>query len=887
MLLQAGKRDDALAVLTSHLAGEEVDPAQRHKEILNFNEKAGWIAWKQSRFRDAFESCFRVSAVAPSHILLFFARRFLSTAEVREMTAEAAQVAQQAPHLNSGGESFNSPPRAGGGGGSMAGPAMVVATESPFFVREEERDQMADIVERLLRTIQSEEARLDDVAEHCAAQFLVDLRDCSTPESPWQQQTASRKKRGDRIILQLLVTLGDRHAESKKAAAALLNRKDFSCSASDFDGSFLQSRRDVKALLLKREDKLEEALAIYAELVIAQRQQAATQCGQMTAAAAQQKATCGRSGSLASEGPTLEQEQVADILSRLIVASTKASGAAPSTATPLVLGGFAKPRLLQLRETVLQHIPLLPLVTVVNLFTKSAVSSGPDNDAGVRGDALSYQSLVPPSDVFNYLLCGTFTASDDLHGAPVDLVEDLIVKSADHVGVAGLSSQAQQRSSEVGYCDRVCQIRRYLEHLLLVDSFPDRDLATALAVVYVHACVNTALLGDEQQPSSHPAPSSSPSDSLFGRTASASDPSSSSTSAARSKLAEFLEHFQGGRDLDIDRVLGTLSRVNTRGTSFDWERCLLYRKQARHAEALDILCRGRLGGLHLAELYCLGSLGSAHHDLPRTGGASTANVVDGSLLGGGDRKNLAKANSGGGLSSSSREDHRQLVLHPNSNVRFAFEEELEREFTQAQQKELAAEMRKQRSHTGGEDRTMLQSNLNTTSNAAASGAFPPESVFQVCYEVLVSSCEDTSTPFSSGGIASLTTQSSSTSTSSSICSLRQILRFATRYCHHLDGSRVVDLLPDRLPTHLLDEFLRTKFLAAIHAQRQQKVEESLSAAAYLRTYKEWHQVRSLCVHLTNERCCPICHKRITTDRAFAVDYKDLRVTHVHCLQATR
>jgi len=113
----------------------------------------------------------------------------------------------------------------------------------------------------------------------------------------------------------------------------------------------------------------------------------------------------------------------------------------------------------------------------------------------------------------------------------------------------------------------------------------------------------------------------------------------------------------------------------------------------------------------------------------------------------------------------------------------------------------------------------------------------------------------------------------------------KILRFITRYCDFLDPERVVDLLPDDLPADFLEEFLRKSFLKRIHDHRQQKVEESLSAAAYLKTYRDWYQARSLCVHLTSERCCPICHKRLQ-DRAFAVEYRDLRVAHIHCIQGT-
>jgi len=112
-----------------------------------------------------------------------------------------------------------------------------------------------------------------------------------------------------------------------------------------------------------------------------------------------------------------------------------------------------------------------------------------------------------------------------------------------------------------------------------------------------------------------------------------------------------------------------------------------------------------------------------------------------------------------------------------------------------------------------------------------------------------------------------------------------IARLLTVYFHLFtdDLADILDALPDRMPVACIDGFLRRAALFRLHEAREIKVEENLSAAAYARTYADWYAERARCVHVTAERCCPVCHRRIL-DRAFAADALSGTCTHIQCLQ---
>ncbi|CAD7925907.1 unnamed protein product [Amoebophrya sp. A120] len=757
-LLEEERRQDALDLLTAHLAGSDThaDPAKRHLELQNFHEKAGWVFFAKLKFELAFHH-FALSAVPVPHLLRFFATGLLPAEWFTELEAEAWEIARRLRR-----RALNDAP-------------VVFLTESPFYYCDENAEDeeehagmqknanqpldLKPFIEQKLRdgALRSKDADDEDKlqpvgpgtttgpvppsvdvlmqqAQQHMARFLLTVRGAQT----WMQQSLSERKRADMVLLRL---------STGSPARNLVSQENFSCVAGDFPELFLKEHRDLYALLLKKENRLEEALSIYTDLF--------------------------------NREPKNQDfvHEIRSILSKLLIHHSTASVA--NTQQALLGGslGYLQAKPSQIRELILSHLAKLPRTAVADLFTTTPLAS--------------YQAVVAPLEVFRLTLLNTTTS--DL--APADLVEQ--------VGKEERSFKAP----------RLQQAQRFLEHLISQENVQDRDLSTALAVLYAH---RQSSEGQHQLPQQQGSSTSA----LSAMTRAAS---STSSLHGRGQLAQFLD--QASTIVNIDRILLTLNNDPT--NTFDWERCLLFRKQGRHAEALKILCGGRLGGLQQAELYCLGAVGLTS-----------------------DAENIRS--SSGNNSTSSAIETRDLVLS-NSNTSSS---EILQSF-EKQPRSITTQLLPQAS---AELQFDTGKRLNEVLSREAKTSRASDSVFQICFEVLLES--ENKVPFP------------------------KILAFCNRYYEFLDAERVIDQLPDEVPVNLLEEFLRKSVLQMMHTQRQQQVEEKLSAAAYQKTYRDWYQTRQVCVHLTSERCCPICHRRVG-DKAFAASYNDLKVYHIHCLQGKK
>eukprot|EP00392_Amoebophrya_sp_AT5.2_P000085 g85.t1 len=820
-LLLEDKRQDALELLSAHLAGcDDVEPAKRHAELQNFHEKAGWVCFRRLRFADAFHH-FSLSSVPFSHLIRFFADPLLPAEWRKELESDCWETARLLRR-----KALNDAP-------------IVLISESPFYFcdevveggeeegnesaaqraeaeqrRKERQDEGLDLRQfvayhsaKLVQPTSSSgrappsERELVTDAHHWMARFLLKAR--GSPA--WLQQSLSERKRADLLLLRL----GD-GAGVPQGARALLAQEDFSCVAADFDEGFLATHQDLYALLLKKEHRLEEALGIYARLL--------AEAGAATTSAAKADFV----------------NEIVAILSKLLVAHHNQRMSADQSANSAgFLGGFggggqnfrggATSSVAALRELVLSHLQTLPRAAIADLFVSTPLPS--------------YQVVVAPVEVFRMILLGPKKEMAARAGAPAaqsldppsDLIESAVLSSA-NASSGGSSRRESTASAETR--ENIAQVQRYLEHLLLRESHlggsngagehllstaPNRELSTALAVLYAHSQMQSA--------------------------ASSFSLSAASSSSSSSTLAHFLD--RASTVVDIDRILQTLNRAPA--NTFDWERCLLFRKQARHAEALQILCGGRLGGLQQAELYCLGAIGLAGQNFEPGMGSGSSSAGRGSepaldlVLFGDEMKSGSRRQESSATSSS-------FWTREEADALNALDGRVDTAKKVAQHLQNGGQL----GYGAANQQRAANNYLNNQPDAAMLGENQAAIVFQICFEVLLQQR----------------------------VALRKVLAFAHRYYEFLQAERVLELLPDELPVGFLEKFLQKSILKRVHDQRQQQVEEKLSAAAYLKTYREWYQCRSVCVHLTSERCCPICHKRLF-DRAFAADFRTLRVAHIH------
>jgi len=114
-----------------------------------------------------------------------------------------------------------------------------------------------------------------------------------------------------------------------------------------------------------------------------------------------------------------------------------------------------------------------------------------------------------------------------------------------------------------------------------------------------------------------------------------------------------------------------------------------------------------------------------------------------------------------------------------------------------------------------------------------------------------------------------------------------VLALLTAYAAHRDlpPHEVMGLLPSDWPLAVLSGYLSKATRSAQHERRASMLEENLSSMAYLKTFKSWAHERMRKVHITGDRCCPVCNRRFvgkdSVGKAF-IAYPNETCVHLQC-----
>lgn len=109
----------------------------------------------------------------------------------------------------------------------------------------------------------------------------------------------------------------------------------------------------------------------------------------------------------------------------------------------------------------------------------------------------------------------------------------------------------------------------------------------------------------------------------------------------------------------------------------------------------------------------------------------------------------------------------------------------------------------------------------------------------------------------------------------------------TSYAGHRDlpPHEVIGILPSGWTLAKLSDYLTRSARFCLHERRASMLEENLSSMAYLKTFSAWAHERMRKVHITGDRCCPVCNRRFvdkdSVGKAF-VAYPNETCVHLQC-----
>lgn len=107
------------------------------------------------------------------------------------------------------------------------------------------------------------------------------------------------------------------------------------------------------------------------------------------------------------------------------------------------------------------------------------------------------------------------------------------------------------------------------------------------------------------------------------------------------------------------------------------------------------------------------------------------------------------------------------------------------------------------------------------------------------------------------------------------------------YAGHCDlpAHEVIDMLPSTWTLSCLSSYLSRSARLCLHERRSSVLEENLSSMAYLKTFSIWARERKRKVHITGDKCCPVCNRRFvdkdSVGKAF-VAYPNETCVHLQC-----
>merc|ERR1712217_316030 len=107
------------------------------------------------------------------------------------------------------------------------------------------------------------------------------------------------------------------------------------------------------------------------------------------------------------------------------------------------------------------------------------------------------------------------------------------------------------------------------------------------------------------------------------------------------------------------------------------------------------------------------------------------------------------------------------------------------------------------------------------------------------------------------------------------------------YAGHPDlpPDEVIGMLPAKWPLASLAGYFTKCARLCLHAKRASMLEENLSSMAYLKTFSALAKERMRKVHITGDRCCPVCNRRFvdkdSVGKAF-IAYPNETCVHLQC-----
>lgn len=109
----------------------------------------------------------------------------------------------------------------------------------------------------------------------------------------------------------------------------------------------------------------------------------------------------------------------------------------------------------------------------------------------------------------------------------------------------------------------------------------------------------------------------------------------------------------------------------------------------------------------------------------------------------------------------------------------------------------------------------------------------------------------------------------------------------TAYAGHRDlpPHEVIGILPSSWTLAKLSEYLTRSARMCLHERRASMLEENLSSMAYLKTFSAWAHERMRKVHITGDKCCPVCNRRFVDKDAVGkafVAYPNETCVHLQC-----
>jgi len=114
-----------------------------------------------------------------------------------------------------------------------------------------------------------------------------------------------------------------------------------------------------------------------------------------------------------------------------------------------------------------------------------------------------------------------------------------------------------------------------------------------------------------------------------------------------------------------------------------------------------------------------------------------------------------------------------------------------------------------------------------------------------------------------------------------------VLSLLMTYAGHgdLPPHDVLGILPPSWTLESIAAYLAKCARICLHERRVSMLEENLSSMAYLKTFAAWAHERTRKVHITGDRCCPVCNRRFVdkdlVGKAF-VAYPNETCVHLQC-----